>query len=106
MNVKNLQHQKNNDKVVLTFKVLQRVEGSTRSYTKTVRDEGSVSLRTPEVTLNVRDLYETASKKEIVQAVRLVIDNADGYGEYGSGHSNKNTRQGASTNQEGELTNP
>ena len=38
-----------------------------------IKEKGKVTLRTPEITIEVRDLDETATKGEIVQAMRMVL---------------------------------
>ena len=39
-----------------------------------VKEKGKVTLRTPKVTIEVRDLDETATKEEVVEALRTVVE--------------------------------
>ena len=41
---------------------------------RAVQEKGKVSLRTPKVTLEVRDLDETTTKEEVVEALRTVLE--------------------------------
>ena len=43
---------------------------------KVVKEKGKVSLRTPKVTLEVRDLNEILTKDEVVNALRTVVNGA------------------------------
>ena len=39
-----------------------------------VKEKGKVTLRTPRVSLEVRDLDETATKEEVVEALRTLVE--------------------------------
>ena len=41
---------------------------------RVVKEKGKVTLRTPKVTIEVRDLEETATKEEVVEALRTVVE--------------------------------
>ena len=38
-----------------------------------LKDKGEVTLRTPKVTVEARELDETATKKDVVEALRTVV---------------------------------